>query len=89
MLVISDTKRIIKNVNELIIVPSSEVWDIKAIDSIVALGTYGTLERAKKVLDEFVEAYKQNFLLINCSKKLTEEEFKKYSQNIIFRFPER
>lgn len=89
MLVISDTKRIIKNVNELIIVPSCGVWDVKAIDSISPLGTYGTKERALEVLDDFTEAYRENFLLTNCSQKLTAEEFKKYSQNIIFRFPEK
>lgn len=89
MLAMSDTKRRIRDVNELIIVPALDLWDIKPIDSNIALGTYNTLERAQEVLMDYTKAYRENFILKNCSSSLSEEELKKYSNSIIYIFPEK
>lgn len=89
MLVMSDTKRRIKDVNELIIVPTLDLWDLKPIDSNIALGTYNTLERAQEVLMDYAKAYSENFILKNCSSILSEEEIKKYLNSVIYIFPEK
>lgn len=89
MLVISDTKRIIKDVNDLVIIPSCGLWEIKAVDSPKPLGTYESCERATQIILDFKEAYKKQFMLKNCSNKLTDELINEYSKFIVYEFPEK
>lgn len=87
MIVLSDTKKRIRNVEELVIVQSSGVWEIRSLDSNFSLGTYSTLFRAQEILFDYLKMYRQNFLLKYCSEKLTSEEFEEYSKKIVFVFP--
>lgn len=88
MVVVSDTKRQCYEVNELIIVPVSGLWELRAKDSVISLGTYSTEQRAKQVLTSFANHVKQEKMLKYCSSSFTKEEIKELSKYLIFEFPE-
>lgn len=88
MIVISDNKRQCYDINDLIIVPNTGLWDIRMKDSFIPLATYKSEKEARKVLNDFAHAKINEFLLKYCSSQFSKEEIIAMSKKIIFEFPE-
>lgn len=88
MIVISENRRRCYDIDEIIIVPMLDLWEIKSRDSAISLATYSTERRAKEVLNSFAEARKKEKLLKYSSNAFTKDEIRELSKDIIFSFPE-
>lgn len=88
MMIVSDTKRRILDVSNLIIIPYGELWEIRPADSNVPVAIYQTYERAFEVVKLFLEAYKKEFALKNNLEKSDNETLRKKLDDIVFYFPE-
>lgn len=93
MLVLSQNKLKIVDVNQLILVikgsPHSQEVEIKELDSPISLATYYSKERAEKVFEDFVNARKRLYKLEHAKDLLSPNEIESIIKNdYLFVFPE-